>query len=408
MADASVRPIRDSAGRITGYQVRWREGAKRPGRSFGPDEKPLAERFAAEQRAAQGGKTRKSRRRPNPAGATLAEYVAKAYEPKKSMSRKTKRQLSSSTKETREHAWDNWIKPHLGDRPIRSISVADVEALLKRITFHGRDENGRFPLDDNGEPILPTGQWKDGLSTAKKVRTMLNDIFFYAVRDGVVKSNPTIDAYIEVPDDGVNESRVLLTDVDIEELVRCAPGHFQLPIRLMATIGIRIGELAALRVGDFDHKNGQLHIRATLSTKPKRLQGGDGAQRRPTKTTAGNRRVLLPSWLANEIALRCVDRPDSSPLFTSTNGCMLRPDNFRSRVWVPLRASLALDESLTPHDLRHYAATRLLSDDVDEQEVCNMLGHAHVGITNALYRHARPEHRRAVAEYWERIGPPSL
>jgi integrase len=387
MADASVKPIRNSAGQITGWQVRWREGSKRPGRSFGPDDKPLADRFAAEQRAAQAGKSRKPRRRSNPAGATLAEYVAKAYEPKKSMSRKTKRQLSSSTKETREHAWENWIKPHLGDRPIRSITAADVEALLKKITFHGRDKNGHFPLDEEGAPILPSGQWRDGVSTAKKCRTLLNDIFFYAV-----------------PDDGVNEARVRLTDVDVEELIRCAPDHFRLPILLMATIGIRIGELAALRVGDFDPQKGQLHIRATLSTKPKRLQGGDSAQRRPTKTTAGNRRVVLSSWLANEVALRCADRPDTAPLFTSANGSVLRPDNFRSRVWVPLRASLALDESLTPHDLRHYAATRLLSDDVDEQEVCNTLGHAHVGITNKLYRHARPERRRAVAEYWEKVG----
>ena len=172
--------------------------------------------------------------------------------------------------------------------------------------------------------------------------------------------------------------------------------------RLMATIGIRIGELAALQVGDFDQKAGQLSIRATLSTKPKRLQGGDSAVRRPTKTTAGNRRVLLPSWLTDEIAIRCAGRAADAPLFTSTRGKVLRPDNFRKRVWTPLRCALELDVSLKPHDLRHYAATRLLSDGLDPQEVCNMLGHEHVGITNMLYRHARPEHRRAVAEYWER------
>ena len=60
-----------------------------------------------------------------------------------------------------------------------------------------------------------------------------------------------------------------------------------------------------------------------------------------------------------------------------------------------------VDPGFKPHQLRHYAATRLISDGVEDQEVSRMLGHAHVGITLSLYRHARPERSRAVADYWD-------
>ena len=88
MADVSARPIRDANGVITGWIVRWREDGCRTGRSFGPKDKALAERFTSEKRAAQAGKKRRPRTRKQPGVGTLADYFATGYGSKERVSRR--------------------------------------------------------------------------------------------------------------------------------------------------------------------------------------------------------------------------------------------------------------------------------------------------------------------------------
>ena len=407
MADASITETFDRAGQHIGWRVRWRAGNKRRSKSFGMKEKAVAERFLSEVRSAQKSKARKTAKRTRkPSGATLADYFAKSYASKKTISRKTQQKVSPSVLATREGLWNTWIAPQLGSRPLRSISPADIEAFYKTITHAGRDENGAFLLDEDGEPMLPHPGWKDGLETARKSRALLRDIFFYAKRDGLVSVDPTAEAYIEPAVEVTLDPRVDLTDDDVAAIIKTVPKHFRRLVLLQTTIGLRMGEAAALQVRDFDSSKDQLNVSRSLSTRNKRLQGGSSAIHRTTKTKAGKRRINLPKWLADELRLLCDGKRPTDPIFTSIEGKVLRPDNFRERVWKPTRTLLGLDPSLTPHDMRHYAATRLLSEGVDVQEVCDMLGHQHVGVTDMLYRHVRPERRRGIAEYWERVGKP--
>jgi integrase len=407
MADASITETFDRAGHHIGWRVRWRAGNKRRSKSFGMKEKAVAERFLAEVRTAQKSKARKAAKRTRkPAGATLADYFAKGYASKKTISRKTQQKVSPSVLATREGLWNTWIAPQLGSRPLRSISPADIEAFYKTITHAGRDENGAFLLDEDGEPMLPHPGWTDGIETARKSRALLRDIFFYAKRDGLVSVDPTAEAYIEPAVEVSLDPRVDLTDDDVAAIIKTVPEHFRRLVLLQTTIGLRMGEAAALQVRDFDSSKDQLNVSRSLSTRSKRLQGGSSAIHRTTKTKAGKRRINLPKWLADELRLLCDGKRPTEPIFTSIEGKVLRPDNFRERVWKPTRTLLGLDPSLTPHDMRHYAATRLLSEGVDVQEVCDMLGHQHVGVTDMLYRHVRPERRRGIAEYWERVGKP--
>lgn len=407
MADAQMKETYNRAGQHIGWRVRWRADNKRRSRSFGLKERAVAERFLGEIRTAQKSKARKSTKRTRkPSGATLADYFAKDYASKLTISRKTQQKLSPSALTTREGVWKTWVAPHLGSRPLRSISPADVEAFYKTITHAGRDEDGAFLLDEDGEPMLPHSGWTDGIQTARKARALLRDVFFYAKRDGLVSVDPTAEAYIEPAVEATLDHRVDLTDDDVAAIIKTVPGHFRSLVLLQTTIGLRMGEAAALQVRDFDSSKDQLNVSRSLSTRSKRLQGGSSAIYRTTKTKAGKRRINLPKWLADELRLLCDGKRPTDPIFTSIEGRVLRPDNFRERVWKPTRTLLGLDPSLTPHDMRHYAATRLLSEGVDVQEVCDMLGHQHVGVTDMLYRHVRPERRRGIADYWERMGRP--
>lgn len=422
MADASMTPVRDTNGKIIGWSVRWREkDGRRPRRILA--DKALAERLVAEKRSAQAGKKRRPRGVKRPGGATLADYFATGYGPKIGQSRKSKRKIAPSTRESRENAWKHWIEPHLGHVPIRNITPADVEALLKAITHAGLGADGTYPVDEAGNERKPHHSWTNGLAAARKCRDLLKDVFFYAVRDQVVEANPCANVFIELVETRVDTEedtdhsgvfnevdeeeivagsiRIWFSDHEVEMLLKGADERDRLVIKTMATLGLRIGELAALRVKDFDPVERQLTVRSTLSTKAKRFQQGAGVVRKNTKTSAGRRRINLPSHLADEIEAICRGRQDTAPLFSARRGGILRPDNFRRRNWSRALSQSGLEGRLTPHDLRHFAASKMLGDGIDIALVSRMLGHANVGITDKLYRHLMPEHSHDAAEYWD-------
>ena len=417
--------MRDSSGKTIGWRVRWREGKRRPSRSFSAKDKPLAERLVAELRAKQSGKTRRKRAKKQPGGATLSEYFTKGYAAKIGYSRETKKEIGASTRESRLNAWNHWVKPHLGHMPIRNITPADIEGLLKAITHAGRDEDGKFAVDQDGNALKPHPSWKNGRAAAEKCRTLLADIFHYALRDQVVASNPSIGVVIEhavVKRDGSSDTdqagvfneiddeenivagsiRIWFSDHEVQILIKGADERDRTLIKLLATVGVRIGELAALRVGDFDAEERQLTVRSTLSTKPKHLQKGVGAVRKQTKTAAGRRKINLPVQLVDELRELSEGRAAEAPLFTAKRGGIIRPDNFRSRNWKRALQRSGINGKITPHDLRHFAASKLLGDGIDIALVSRMLGHSNVGITDKLYRHLMPEHVNDAVEYWER------
>ncbi len=71
-------------------------------------------------------------------------------------------------------------------------------------------------------------------------------------------------------------------------------------------------------------------------------------------------------------------------MFTAPNGGPLRNTNFRSRVFAPAAASVGL-AGLTPHDLRHTAASRSVAAGANVKAVQRMLGHASASMTLDVY-----------------------
>lgn len=61
------------------------------------------------------------------------------------------------------------------------------------------------------------------------------------------------------------------------------------------------------------------------------------------------------------------------------------------------RLSRALGEPLSPHALRHFAATHLIGEGVDVRTVAAQLGHADATTTLRVYAHALDERQREAA-----------
>jgi integrase len=177
------------------------------------------------------------------------------------------------------------------------------------------------------------------------------------------------------------------TDREIDELLQAAQRIARQPesrqdytplLRLTARLGLRPGEVLGLQWGDFDKAESVLHVQRQWC-----LHGEYG----PTKTAAGVREIPLPHDLRDElIGLRLASSfsQDSDPVFASRTGSPLGHRNVTRRAWEAARDLAGLPESLTFHQLRHAAASRLIATGLDPVTVASVLGHDDPSVNVAL------------------------
>jgi integrase len=76
---------------------------------------------------------------------------------------------------------------------------------------------------------------------------------------------------------------------------------------------------------------------------------------------------------------------DTDPVFASRNGTPLGHRNVTRRGFEPARDAACINESLTFHDLRHAAASRLIASGIDDELIASLLGHEDSTITRRVY-----------------------
>jgi len=142
-----------------------------------------------------------------------------------------------------------------------------------------------------------------------------------------------------------------------------------LAIVLMTATGIRIGELVNIRLGDVDPSAGSIRVR------------GKGKRERTVYVANAALLRLLKSHLSGRQASTPVD----DPLFLNTRGRPLTTQALRQRLRKAATAA-SIARRVTPHMLRHTAATLLIEEGVDIRFVQRLLGHASISTTE-IYTH---------------------
>ncbi len=96
------------------------------------------------------------------------------------------------------------------------------------------------------------------------------------------------------------------------------------------------------------------------------------------------------------------ERHASEWVFSSRAATPISVHNLHNRSWKPLLERAGLPASARMHDLRHSAATLLLSKGVAVKVVSEMLGHADVSTTLSIYAHALPDMQSVAADAADR------
>ena len=158
--------------------------------------------------------------------------------------------------------------------------------------------------------------------------------------------------------------------------------------------GLRIGELCALRTGDFDLATGTFRVRRTFH-RVQRTDSPPGAPRtalleeRP-KTPCSVRTIPVPNVLRARYPMLYGGNPDL--LILTGNGDHMEPRALQHRF-----RSFLEDNGLRRvcfHSLRHAFATRAVEHGVDLKSLSEVLGHSKVQTTASVYVHPSMELKR--------------
>ena len=217
---------------------------------------------------------------------------------------------------------------------------------------------------------------KSGLSprSVRKIVGVLSGACAAAIRDRRLAVNPCTGVSLPRPDP---VEKVFLTAEQVEDLAGESGRHGEPIVYTLAYCGLRWGELAGLRVQDVDPLRKRLNIRQTIV-----LAGKEFVVKPPKSHEA--RSVPVPSFLMEMISEKIAGRGPDDLVFTSPRGAVLRGRNER-RQWFDQAADEIGEPGLTPHGLRHTAASIAINNGASVLAVQRMLGHSSATVTLDVY-----------------------
>lgn len=210
-------------------------------------------------------------------------------------------------------------------------------------------------------------------ATVRKTVGVLHGVLEAAVRGRRIPRNPADG--LALPRAGVAKRRYL-DAVQVEALASAA-GEYAPVIYVLAYCGLRWGEVAALQVGDVDLARRRLTVERSVTEVNGHLEWGAPKDHQ-------RRSVPFPAFLTDALTTASARRADHDPLFVSTGGGVLRVRNAR-RDWFDRAAATAGVSGLTPHELRHTAASLAIAAGASVLGVQRMLGHEKASMTLDVY-----------------------
>jgi integrase len=244
---------------------------------------------------------------------------------------------------------------------------------------------------------------KVGAFTVRTAADMLSIALNYALRMKLIPTN-TANAVDKpkVP----KRDMLCLDDSQAKRLLTTARDAAVGPVVAVAlATGCRQGELLALAWEDIDLRAGTLKVCKSLS------QTKAGFVVKPPKTDASRRSIILPAFAVDVLTALKTDALKkgllAAPVFCTRTGNYLAKKNVlrafkalvkRSNKGVGDDTAKPIPEKVRFHDLRHTAASLLLSKGYSLRAVASRLGHANPTMTLRVYGHVMPGDDARLAE----------
>lgn len=203
-----------------------------------------------------------------------------------------------------------------------------------------------------------------GASTVIRAYGVLASILDDAVKDRLILTNPARG--VSLPRK-VRKEHAYLTHQQVHALAE-ASGKYSTLVLLLAYSGLRWGEATGLRVKDLDLLRRRLSVSQNAVTLGRVTHVG-------TPKSHHRRTVPVPAFLVDDLARQCEGKEREDRVFRAPMGGYMQQPN-GTRGWFDKAWQEAELPRLTPHDLRHTAASLAVSAGANVKAVQRMLGHA--------------------------------
>lgn len=272
-----------------------------------------------------------------------------------------------------------YIKPYIGDILISSLRAEHVQRMVNSMMAQG---------------LSP-----------KNIRDTYNNVnaaMKKAVKLHFIPYNPC--EAVELPKLKKYRAKVYSPDMIQTLLEKAKDTDMYLPIFLLVMVGLRRGELLALRWDDIDFRDNILKVRNNM------VRGENGYIIKSPKSESGIRDIhlgqdvmslLMQERLNYMKDMNKVGFQNLNLVIRQEDGSPFHPDSM-SQKWRRFLEKYNLPK-IRLHDLRHSNATALIQAGVSPKVVQQRLGHADVQITLNTYTHVLPEMDIEAAEKLDAI-----
>lgn len=256
-------------------------------------------------------------------------------------------------------AWRTHVEPRWAQTPVGQVRAGDIQEWVAE-------------LSERRSPTIVI-----------RAHGVLAGVLDDAVRDGKIRTNPARG--VKLPRKRGARSRYL-THNEVQAVAE-ASGH-ELLVYTLAYCGLRWGEATALRVRDVNVLRRRISV-----TRAVRYLRGEGFKIGDTKGKE-NRTVPVPAFLVPmlEQRMRRADGLDALVFPAPKAEYMRQPGKSAIREgervgvkWWERALDTAGVEWMTPHDLRHTAASLAVSAGASVKAVQSMLGHKSAAMTLDIY-----------------------
>lgn len=243
-------------------------------------------------------------------------------------------------------------------------------AYKSAVAYFGKELIKDIKPQDIERYIYEKAQLQYAKYTVRNYLSMVSQIYDFAIRNNYTQYNPC--ATISVPRNLKSRKRELPDESAIQLVRDNVDAPFGLfPYFLMLT-GCRKGEALAVKYSDIDFDKKLIRINKSLTWIPQLAIN-------ETKTSSGNRTVILLDALADKI-------PKRKSGFLFGNKQPFTQYDFDAS-WKKYKDATGID--ITPHQLRHLYATILFECGIDEVIAKELMGHSNISVTRNIYTHIR-------------------
>ena len=270
----------------------------------------------------------------------------------------------SETTRARNHSvLMNHVLPRWGQVPLSRVTFDDVQAWVAGLSSSG----------------MAGG-------TVRKVVGALSSVLALAVKSRRLAANPAQG--VDLPKQALTGRRYLTVE-QAERLAEASGPHRDIP-DVLSYCGLRIGELAAMKVRHVDLLRRRFRVEESVTEVNGRLVWSSPKDHQ-------RRSVPFPAFLSQPLSVRIAGKGPDDLIFPSARGGVLRVRNMR-RGWFDAAAAEAGVPGLTPHELRHTAASLAVSAGASVLALQRMLGHDKPSTTLDVYSDLFDEDLDAVSD----------